>query len=191
LANLSVLDLLNEMPEISGLALDPVLAEAMTPPDGDIVQELRSAHHLLAKTLAEGVEPQAAAARCGMTMARVRKLQDDPTFRELLEYYKGQQEELFAHVKDRLAALGMTFVDVLQERVLDKPEKFTNRELMDFAKEFLERTIAPSKAAAAGGGGHAGVQIAINFVKPSEGPAGTLKELDLQVIPHDPLKGLT
>lgn len=186
-----MLDLLNEMPEISGLTIDPVLAEAMTPPDGDIVQELRSAHHLLAKTLAEGVEPQAAAARCGMTMTRVRKLQDDPTFKELLEYYKGQQEELFAHVKDRLAALGMTFVDVLQERVLDKPEKFTNRELMDFAKEFLERTIAPSKAAAAGGGGPAGVQIAINFVKPADGPAGTLKELDLQVIPHDPLKGLT
>lgn len=191
MANLSVLDLLDDVPGLGEVPLDPTLFEAYKDTPGDIVAELRTSHHLLAKTLAEGVDPTAAAARCGMTIGRLRKLQDDPTFQELLEYYKGQQEELFSHVKDRLAALGMSFVDVLQERLLDKPEKFTNRELMDFAKDFLERTIAPSKAAAPSGGTNAPVQISINFVKPESAPQDPSKELELRALPVDPLKSLT
>lgn len=165
-----------------------LLEGAVAPVGANLTDTLRTSHHLLARTLAEGKDPVAAAAACGMSLQRLRRLQDDPAFQELQSYYANQMADIFEGVQDRLAALGLTMLDVLQERVMDKPEKFSNRELADFANAFLERTIAPTKGPKVGASGPSPVAISIQFVRPDH--AGPTLEATVVPTQNDPLRDL-
>lgn len=128
-------------------------------PSGQL-RRMRHTHHFLAMLLANGSPTIEASLRTGYAPGTISSLQKDPTFQELVVYYRSQQGELFAEVVKRAASLGLGFVDELQQRLEDNPESFTNKDILSALEKLLDRTILPSKAA---GGQAPAPQAPINF----------------------------
>ena len=140
-----------------------------TMPQGETVtpvKRLRFAHHTLARLLAGGKAPAEAAAITGHAVTRVYDLQNgDPAFRELIAHYKSVIDQQYMDAAARLAMLGMTATEELQERIEEAPGKFSNRELKEVIEMAFDRSAAPKKGAASPQGGNgAGVNINVSFV---------------------------
>lgn len=142
------------------------------------IARLRTAHHALARLLAEGVPAVQASAITGYSPSRISILQNDPAFQELLEYYKSQVAEQYLNVHERLGALGMSAVDELGHRLEEEPESFKNRELMELAEMALDRSLTRDAPAA-----RRGSALVVEFVAPTApAPGGTPTPREAQVI---------
>lgn len=130
------------------------------------LQVLRYRHHRLARLLAEGHKHVAIAEMVGYTPGRISVLLEDPAFRELVEHYAEAVRDEYLDVHERLAALGVSAMEELQERLDESPKALSNKELQGIMETALDRSIAPNKASGASAGGGSGkTQIQINFVK--------------------------
>jgi hypothetical protein len=133
------------------------------------VQRLRYSHHLLARLVASGKKPAEIASITGHAITTIYRLQtQDPAFRELVAHYAAEAQAQFLDATGRLAVVGATAVEVLQERLEDSPEDFKNRELLEVAAMAFDRSVAPSKGAARGqqGTSGGGVTVNVSFVSP-------------------------
>jgi hypothetical protein len=158
------LDLFGDLPRAEPAGLP---AEAPEAKPRTTIQRLRHSHHLLARSLAEGREPPEAAALSGFAISTVSNLQRDPAFKELVEYYRAQTRDIFESVQDRLGALGLSFLEELQDRLESDPDSFKHGQLLAIAEKLLDRSIAPSKGfASSKSSGGSGVNIQIAFVDP-------------------------
>lgn len=134
--------------------------------------KLRHVHHLLARLLAEGKRPVECSALTGYSQSRISILQNDPAFRELVEYYSQTVQAEFVDAQKRLATLGITAIEELQARFDERPETLSVPQTIAIAEMALDRSIAPPKGGkgfispAAGGGGQPSIQI--TFVQPQE-----------------------
>ncbi len=129
---------------------------------------LRMGHQQLAQALAAGVAPEEAAWMTGRSVAGVRGLLQDPAFQELLEYYRENQRERDFNAFERLVTLGGTAMSVLQERLEESPERFSNNELRQLFEASMDRSAAPAKGAGSvrgGSGASQGVSVNIRFVE--------------------------
>lgn len=124
---------------------------------------LRNTHHMLARLIAEGRNNTEAALATGYAPTRVTLLRNDPAFQELVAHYKSQAEHKWVDVQERLAMLGMSTLDELQDRLEADPDSFKNRELMELAQMTLDRSV--TKDARKGGGGGPPPAVAITFVQ--------------------------
>ena len=133
-------------------------------------QRMRHSHHELARLLAEGRPAVEVSAITGKTQAWISTLQQDPAFKELVEFYRAQKDAVYLDVHARLASLGMDAVAELQHRLDTAPEKLAAREVMEIAELALDRSVAPPKAGAGQGQGNAGqgtgLSLNISFVTP-------------------------
>lgn len=100
---------------------------------------LSSRHHRLARMLAEGFSPGEAAIATGYVSSRVSILQDDPSFKELVSFYRAKVEEQFVGLQGRLADLAETAAGMLQERLEDGSDVDTD-ELMKIIALGADRT---------------------------------------------------
>ena len=164
---------------------NPSARQSTTPP----LLRLRNTHHMLARCLAEG-RPQAEVGLItGYSPSRISILQGDPAFQELIQYYKSQVEGMYLNVHERLAALGVSTIEELQQRLEDEPEGYSNRELMELASLTLDRSVAPPKNKTQGQSqGGTGVAISVNFVQaPEHGLTLDLNPtVTLEFTPDDP-----
>ena len=136
------------------------------------VHVLRTSHHQLAQLLASDVDPETASFVTGRSVASIRSLQSDPAFQELLAYYAAQQEQRDLNVYDRLVTVGVTALDILQQRIEESPEKFTNNDLMKLLESTMDRSAAPAKGGPrAGAPSGTGLNVSINFVPSARAPA--------------------
>lgn len=127
------------------------------------LSKLRHSHHMLARLLAEGRKPGECAMMTGYSPSRISILQNDPAFQELISYYKDNVEAKYLDVHERLAALGLSSLDELQERLENNPEDFKNRELMELAEFAMDRSL--TKEARKGGAQQAGAVVpSVNVV---------------------------
>lgn len=135
------------------------------------LRQMRRAHHMLAKLIADGVKHVEAASITGYSPSRISVLVRDPAFSELVSYYSSQAEVAYLDVHNRLATLGMSTVEELQERLEASPEEFSNKELRELAEFALDRSVTPQ--ARQGGSGQApgtSVAIEVKFVQPAARP---------------------
>ena len=100
---------------------------------------LRGIHHDIARLLATGLTPAEVSAATGYSPSRISTLQNDPSFKELLSFYSEKDKEVFVDVRKRLATLGMDASAELSDRLIDKPESFTNTQLIELTKATLDR----------------------------------------------------
>lgn len=100
---------------------------------------LRGIHHDIARLLATGLTPAEVSAATGYSPSRISTLQNDPSFKELLSFYSQKDAEVFVDVRKRLATLGMDASAELSDRLIDKPESFTNTQLIELTKATLDR----------------------------------------------------
>ena len=158
------------------------MAILMNPPELGVsappLMKLRDAHHFVARLLAEGRRPVEVALITGRCQSNISILQNDPAFKELIEVYRTEKNAVYLDVHQRLATLGLTAVAELQERLEDKPESFTNPQLLDLVTETMDRTEAPPKggAGAKGGSGQPLPALRIEFV--GAPPAGSSVVVD-------------
>lgn len=131
---------------------------------------LRTGHQQLAQLLASGVNDLDASMITGRTVSSIRTLRVDPAFKELLAYYAEQQEQVKFDAYGRLVTLGGTAMDVLQERLEEVPNRFTNNELRQIVESTMDRSAAPAKGdPRSGQGQQAGLSVHINFVPARNG----------------------
>lgn len=129
------------------------------------VQRMTNRHHSLARLLAEGRSAVECCAITGHSQSRVSILQDDPAFAELIAFYKQQLTTVYLNVHERLATLGISCMEELQERLETNPGEFTARELKEIMESTFNKTVAPDKTVKGGlgSGGGTPVSISINF----------------------------
>lgn len=136
------------------------------------IKTLRYNHHLLAKAVASGKTLLECSQLCGLTVYRISDLKNDPAFQELVSFYAEELNEVYVDVHQRMAALGTSVLEELQERFEEEPDKFTKRELMELFTTMADRSIptakgGPSPQPGLSVGGGAGLALQINFVSPS------------------------
>src|SRR5215204_6133202 len=91
-----------------------------------MIQKLRSSHHALARCLATGMKPVQASLVTGYTQNRICLLQQDPSFRALMEEYKAEAREVFA---DRTGhGPGQEVKLTVAPSMIDRPPKETYEE---------------------------------------------------------------
>lgn len=116
-----------------------------------LVKKLRDRHHALARLLAQGMSEAEASAVTGYDRSRVSVLKGDPSFKELVAEYRGQENALFGEFTERAAVLTLSAMNEIQDRLEDEPEGFTVPMLLEVGKTFADRT------------GHAPVQKNLNL----------------------------
>lgn len=140
-------------------------AERVTP-----LKKLRYNHHLLAKAVASGKSLMECSAITGLTGARISVIKNDPAFMELVSFYAEELHEVFVDVHARMASLGTSVLEELQERFEDAPDKFSKKELMELFTTMADRSIPTAKGgpkaqqASLGLGPNGGLALQINFV---------------------------
>lgn len=97
---------------------------------GKRLQNIRSIHHKIARMMAAGCANVEIAAATGMHHNYLTVLRGDPAFQELLAHYEENEKELFYNVRERAAQLGMTAAEVLQQRLLEEPDRIPTKDLM-------------------------------------------------------------
>lgn len=149
-----------------------------------MLQTIRTGHHQLAQLLAADVSMVDASMMTGRSTKSITALLNDPAFKELMAYYKEQQGERDFDAYKRLVTLGGTAMEILQERMEDSPDKFSNNELRQIVESSMDRSAAPAKGdPRSAQGKSAGLNVSINFV-PSR-PMGAVVEgevLDVKAI---------
>lgn len=101
--------------------------------------KLRGIHHDIARLLSSNLSPAEVSAVTGYSPSRISTLQNDPSFKELLSFYKEKSDEVFIDVRKRLATLGLDASAELSDRLCEKPETFTNTQLIELTKASLDR----------------------------------------------------
>jgi hypothetical protein len=86
---------------------------------------LRTAHHQLAQLLAQGRDQETVALITGYNTAYISRLKGDPQFRNLLDYYAAEREQIFVDVMERMKGLGLSTLEELQQRLEDDPSSPT------------------------------------------------------------------
>jgi len=123
------------------------LAHASMTPEGSgtpALKSLRQSHHQLARVLAQSLTDTEASAITGYSPSRISILKRDPSFLELLEYYKAMEAEQSktarADMHERLASLGFDAVEVLHEKLVDDPDSFDPKTLLAIVEATADRT---------------------------------------------------
>lgn len=153
----SICDIGIEMPGARGRRAEPLVwgpsysltaahvVELMNTPQGaqraqSTVSQLRTRHHKLAQLLASGMPEGEAAIQTGYSGSRISILKADPAFKELLSYYANNASALALEVQERMRLIATETLEELQQRLDEKPEEFTNPELIRLAEGMLDRT---------------------------------------------------
>ena len=101
---------------------------------------IRGIHHELAQMLAKGMRPAEISAATGYCASRISTLQNDPMFKELVQFYTNSQKEIFRDVNGQIASLASDAVGELQARLEQTPEQFSVGALTELAKMTLDRS---------------------------------------------------
>lgn len=120
---------------------DRLLARSLTACDPKApLARLRESHHVLARLMAEGKSPVEASAITGYSTDRIYTLKHDPAFTELVHHYETQIDSEKANVTQQVQSLALVAGQILHDRMLDEPESFKNKELMDIMNSGLDRS---------------------------------------------------
>lgn len=104
------------------------------------LKRLMDRHHALARSLASGLKPSEAALVCNYSVEYVGLLKGDPTFRELVEFYRGTLEREMRSNFERLSGLAADAADILSDRMETEPEKISTGQLIEIVKTGADRS---------------------------------------------------
>lgn len=104
------------------------------------LKRLSERHHALARNLSGGMSPSEAAIVCGYSASRVSILQDDPAFRELVEFYRADVQAVYRDLHVRLSGLALDAADELALRLEESAENISTGQLMEVVKMGADRT---------------------------------------------------
>lgn len=97
-------------------------------------------HHALARLLAQGTPPGEAGLIVGLTGSRVSILRSDPTFLELVDFYRADVQAAYRDMHETLAGLSLDAANELRERLEEAPDDLTVTQLIELTKLGADRT---------------------------------------------------
>jgi len=101
---------------------------------------LRDSHHQVARLLARGLQTQEVSRMTGYSISRLSWLQSqDPSFRELVEFYRQDRRDEEMTIESRLLAVGLDAIQTFHERMLDEPDSISPATVLEAAKVLLDR----------------------------------------------------
>ncbi len=103
------------------------------------LKKIRTVHHQTARLLATGMKAVEVGAHVGLSQSRISILLQDPAFAELVSFYTEREDARFISVQEKLIALGLDAAGELHERLLDSPEEFTPKALIEIMSQALDR----------------------------------------------------
>lgn len=101
---------------------------------------IRERHHAVARLLAQGTGPGEVAAITGFSASRISILQADPTFAELVAFYRQNVNAIYADLHGRMATLSLDVADEIHTRLETEPEAISTPLLIDILKTTADRT---------------------------------------------------
>lgn len=104
------------------------------------IKELRDRHHSVARLLASGKKEWEVAAITGYGISRIAILKADPTFRELVEFYRKEVDTAYVDLHEQLAGMAKDAIIVMRERLEDAPEELSDTKLLEMIKLGADRT---------------------------------------------------
>jgi hypothetical protein len=127
-----MLDLTGPIREID---VDDIVPPARPP----TVRHLRESHHAVARLFAQGLRNAEISLQTGYSLSRLSVLQDDPTFMELVAFYRDDAKRVAQEMEAKFLLVGNDFMQAIHERLLDHPEGLSDALLLEAAKQFLDR----------------------------------------------------
>lgn len=108
------------------------------------LKKIREAHHRLAALVAGGCSLKEINEETGYSFSRISILKSDPSFAELVEFYKHEAVErnidLVVDLQKRIFALAIDAVEELHSLTLDTPELTSPDQKIDIAKFATDRS---------------------------------------------------
>jgi hypothetical protein len=102
------------------------------------LKKIRDVHHQAARAMATGGSNMEVGAVVGMSAQRINELRHDPAFQELLAHYREENAEIWRNVRERASQLGITASEVIQERLLERPESVATKDLLAVMQSGLD-----------------------------------------------------
>lgn len=133
--------------------------------EGHASVRIRTSHHALAKAVANGQTHEQASLTTGYSPGYIGILCKDPAFADLVSYYQTQALDEFVDYSKRLAAVGTTALEIIQDRMEQNPDKIGLAVLKDIVEMAFDRSVAPSKGGPKAGAnnGPGGVNVNVTF----------------------------
>ncbi len=107
---------------------------------GGGIKRIRAAHHRIALLLAFGYKQVEVAKMTGYSSNYISELLHDPSFADLLKSYQSQAIEIETDTFKQLSLLTVDSIAEVHERLLQQPEAFTNKDLLDLIKTAADRS---------------------------------------------------
>jgi hypothetical protein len=153
-------------------------AELPAPPEETkqpVLKRLTERHRQLARLLASGAQNNVAASMTGFTPSRVSVLRSDPSFGELIAYYRGQVDEQFidhqSEIYEKLALVSKTalnkMLEFLEEDGTDG-EAMTMEQVQSVMQSGVDRLGFSPKAQAPTKSNNVNVDIAVRMERAQE-----------------------
>ena len=139
--------------EITLQDLHRLISAPITVTAPPVIQKLTARHHACARLLAAGKSAIAVAALSNYTPQRIRDLQKDPAFKELVATYQSQFSEAEMgdeiRIREKARNLAEMAIDEMTERLEDddKRGRIPFVSLVQVAGDQLDRTVLPKKSA--------------------------------------------
>jgi hypothetical protein len=103
------------------------------------LKRLRDSHHSVARLVAAGLSNIQISLQTGYAPARVSILRADPTFIELVQFYRNNADAVRMTFEHRMLLAAEDFVQHLHETLHDTPEAFTPETALDAVKILADR----------------------------------------------------
>jgi hypothetical protein len=100
---------------------------------------IRDPHHTLARLVALDKPAVEISAITGYSPARINTLRADPAFKELVAHYAEIEGSAKADISEQIKAAALSSLSILQERLDEDPDSFSNKELREIANAGLDR----------------------------------------------------
>jgi len=104
------------------------------------LKRITDRHHALARLLAAGTPESEAALITGYDISRISILKNSPAFQELLSLYRKEKDLEFTSTIERAARVSNTALAILEDRLEETPDRFSNNELKNTWAELHDRT---------------------------------------------------
>lgn len=104
------------------------------------IKRLGERHHSLARNLAAGMPDWEASAITGYACSRISILKADPTFRELVAFYRDKIDKKFESMGEQIYGLGYDAIMSLREQMEDAPETIPTGLKVKIAEMAADRT---------------------------------------------------
>lgn len=110
------------------------------------IKRITMVHHSLARFVAEGRKTVDIAALTGISPGRIKVLEDDPAFKQLVHHYGEINSAIYYDVHQRLATTAQLAVEEINARLEENGKDVSMRELKELAALALDRIGVPAES---------------------------------------------